>query len=228
MIRETVMHRWCVWVFAVGVVTGSKGVLATPTVTIAAEPNPVTQGNGTLLTIRLSPETAIFGYTLQLHATRQDGSVGTVAFDPAGSDFGGGQALIPDSLRDGGFTSLTLMGNDLLCSTNTNNLSTVTPVVGTNDVLLRASLVASADAVGRWVIGVVRPPSVLGDPTGNEIPATWETATVEVVAPTPTPAPRPSACCGAAGPLELPFAVLAMSLYLLRMVRGSVVRSRRR
>ncbi len=140
-------------------------------------------GQSRMLEITVASDTAIFGYTLQLQITPQAGALGSLTFDATTSDWGDPGSLIPSAKRDPTFTDKKLVGTDLFATTNTSDLSAIIPVAGTNDTLLRAALLSSADASGYWTVSFVSGVTVLSDGNFQSIPANWGTATVFVPEP---------------------------------------------
>ena len=150
-----------------------------------------------LFDLMVASDTPIFGYTLRLSITPEPGATGSVVLDATASDWGDPANLIEGAgeTRDPDFTLLKMAGddpNDLFATTNTEDLSTVLPVAGVNDLLLRAAVISSPDALGTWTIDFVGGVTVLSDGSFQSISATWGAATIFV--------PEPSclailACC---------------------------------
>ncbi len=165
------------------------------TVSAVAEPAQVTSGETAVVTVRVSSSVAIYGYTLRMRLTPEEGATGAVTFNAAESTFGDPEALIGEALRAENFTEIKLADSDLVVSTNTEDQSAVKPA-SKRDVLVRAALTTSADATGTWTLEFVSPVSVLADGSFEAIETEWGTATVAVTSPS-----SGGCCCGSAAPV---------------------------
>ena len=169
---------------------------ADTTVSFDAVPVQTQASQVMVVTVRVSSDAAIFGYTLRIDLTPGAGATGTVSFDVGSCTYGGSEALIGSALRDAGFSEIKLIDGDLLVSTNTSDLSAVMPVAGTKDVLASIVLTASADAEGTWTLGFVQPVSALSGADFGELQVTWLGATLQI-------SPVSPGCCGTTGAVPL-------------------------
>jgi len=197
----------------VGWAAMATGVQAATTVSFDAVPVQTQASQVMVVTVRVSSDAAIFGYTLRIDLTAEAGATGTVNFDVANCTYGDSEGLIGSALRDAAFSEIKLVDGDLLVSTNTSDLSAVMPVAGTNDVLASIVLTASADAAGTWTLGFVQPVSALSGADFGELEVTWLGGTLQIAPVTP-------GCCGTTGAVPLLATFLGMGVMSWRRRGG--------
>lgn len=164
----------------------APSLAAGASVTVHVDPAQIQPGQTATLTVRVTSAEPVFGYTLRLKPVAHPGATGWLALRADAANWGGDQALIGPDLRDPTFSEIKMVGDDLVVSANTSDASAVTPVAGSGDVLVQATIESSNDASGTWQLECVRPTSVLSDTEFEAIPASWNVATLDVV-PTMTP-----------------------------------------
>lgn len=143
-----------------------------------------------LVFLRDSPS-ALFGYSLDVVIEPDPAAAGGVVVDPSMTNFFDEQNLITagGAMRDPVFSLILPMADGVFISTNTSDLSTVSPVPGVNDVLAQIVLNVSPDASGSFTV-LLDDGTALADASGASVPFTSNEITINV---TPLPMADPVA-----------------------------------
>lgn len=159
-------------------IAGPASILAEPA---TAEALP---GDAMSILFRISQAepTPVFGYSLDIDVLAGPGSSGAIVVDIDFTNFFDEQNLITagGGTRDALASEIVANTSGVFISTNTDDLSSIIPVEGVNDVLAQVYFDISTDASGVFAIELGRA-SVLSDANGLPIEFDFTPASITVV-----------------------------------------------